>query len=470
MIDLYKLKKIYFVGIKGVAMASLALCAKDLGIEVSGSDISEEFVTDETLRSRKIYWDIGFTEKYITDDIDLVITTGAHGGLANPQCVFAEKRGIKVITHAEALGLFSKGKEVLSVCGVGGKTTTSSMIASTMQLAGENPSFAIGVGNIYPINTPGKYSKASKYFICEADEYAVSPGINNNPRFLYLDPKVLVVTNIEYDHPDIYKNIKETQSVFLEFINRTKKDGRVIIYSDNPNNKIVFKDIKVPYISYGFEGNPEYKIVDVEKNKTKVMFSLQHNNKIETKLKIKVFGNFNIANAAACYIAMVSLGLKKERIAEYLAKFSGTKRRFEYIGKNSKGAYVLDDYAHHPFEIESVIKLAKEHYPKKNIVTIFQPHTYSRTKSLFNQFAQKLALSDSVLVMDIYSSAREKPDPKVNSLLLVEEIKKLNKNVIYTKKADDVIKWLSINSNKNDLILTLGAGSIFHLHKKILRI
>ncbi|MFH1971805.1 MAG: Mur ligase domain-containing protein, partial [Patescibacteria group bacterium] len=205
--ELKNLKYIHFTGIKGIAMTSLALCAQDCGIEISGTDIDEIFVTDEVLRERRINWEVGFGNTDWTKKPDLLITTGAHGGFNNKEVVSAKEKGIPVMSQAEALNLFSKNKDLISVCGVGGKTTISSIIAAIFELNNIDISYAIGVGKIFPTGYGGKYSEKSKYFICEADEFVVSPGVDDRPKFFLLAPKITVVTNIEHDHPDVYPTI-----------------------------------------------------------------------------------------------------------------------------------------------------------------------------------------------------------------------------------------------------------------------
>ena len=220
--QLSKVKSIHFTGMKGVAMCALALCANDLGISITGSDTDELFVTDELLKERGIKWEVGFKEKEWKQRPDLLIATGSHGGLDNPEVISARKVKIPVITQGEAISFFSSSKKLISTCGVGGKTTTASMIAHILSQASFNPSYAIGVGKIFPLGFPGKFSKKGDYFVCEADEYALSPGQNNKPKFSVLNPYITVVTNIEHDHPDIYPTIKETKKAFKSF-NISKK-------------------------------------------------------------------------------------------------------------------------------------------------------------------------------------------------------------------------------------------------------
>jgi UDP-N-acetylmuramate-alanine ligase len=260
--DLKKLKYIHFVGIKGVGMTALALCAQDLKIRVTGSDVEEKFVTDEILKKRKIKWRKGFKKENIVGQPDLVITTSAHQGLANPEVKVASKSGIKTITYGEALGMFMKGKVGISACGVGGKTTTAAMMATILEEAKLKPSFVIGAGNIPSLGAPGRYAKG-KHFVAEADEYVTSPGIDNRPKFLFQSPKIIVVTNIEHDHPDVYPDLEAITNAFRSFSKKIPRDGVLVACVDNENVRHLLKEIKVPVQTYGFSQKADWQIEKV---------------------------------------------------------------------------------------------------------------------------------------------------------------------------------------------------------------
>ena len=462
-----KLKRVHFTGIKGVGMTSLALCLDDMGIKVGGSDTAELFVTDEILKGRGIVWKEGFSGKNLVPKPDLVITTGAHGGLSNPEAVFSRGEGIPTITHAEALAKVAEGKDTIAVCGVGGKSTTSSMIAVMLDAAGVKPSFAIGVGNIFPIGTPGKYIKDGKHFICEADEFAVSPGINNAPRFSFLKPKIVVVTNIELDHPDIYPSIEETKKTFREFFEKVPGDGLLVACLDNPNVAETIRRLNVPIATYGISPDADWKIADIKHEAGKIRFSLTNSSKTVKDISIRVPGDYNVLNTAAAYVVGNFLGLTDVVLKKGLWEYSGCRRRFEVVG-DVRGVKIVDDYAHHPKEIKAVLAAARKWYPGRRIVTVFQPHTYSRTKALFADFASSFEDADVAAFMDIYSSAREEKDESVNSERLAQETKKYKKESYYIGGHKQAVSWLKKNLKKGDVLLTLGAGDIFYIHQEIL--
>lgn len=464
---LKKVKYIHFVGIKGVGMTALACCTQDLGIKVSGSDVEEIFVTDKILKQRKIYWKIGFEEKHLKPRPDLVITTGAHGGLANPEVVAAGKLKIPILTHAQALGKFMEGKEGISVCGVGGKTTTSSMIATVLDYARKNPSFAIGVGEINSLGPGGRYDKG-KEFIAEADEYANSPGIDNRPRFSFQKPKVIVVTNIEYDHPDMYQNLEQTKEVFKKFFQILPISGLLVACIDNPNTWDVVKNFPGNLQTYGFSPRADWQIVSSYLGQGQTIFSLSHKKVIIDEIKIKVPGRYNVLNATAAFAVGTFLGLDVKTIKNGLGRFAGTKRRFEFIGETN-GIKIYDDYAHHPNEIKEVLMAAQKWFPQSRLIAIFQPHTYTRTKALFEEFAKCFFLAKLVIITDIYASARETNTLGISGRLLVQQASKYHSNVVYQPGEKEVAEFLKRQVKPNDIIMTLGAGSIFQWHKSILR-
>lgn len=468
---------IHFVGIKGVGMTALALCAKDLGIKVTGSDLEEVFVTDETLKKHGMLWVTGFNPVNIEADVDLVITTGAHGGLNNPEVVAAREKGIPVMTHAEALGEFARGKDLITVAGVGGKTTIASMVSTLLSVVGRHPSFAVGVGDITALGTPGKFDKEGSEFVTEADEFAISPGIDNRPRFTYQNPKILIIPNIEHDHPDIYPTFEDAKKVFLEFMNRVPKDGLFVACIDNQNVRELVKEVNAPIQTYGFSQDANWKIKDAITANQETTFIVQGsslssasmNIKDEVSLKVglSVPGRFNVLNATATVVAGEFLGLTRMNLVKGVEAYTGCKRRIEKVGEVN-GITVWDDYAHHPKELQAVLAALRDWYPERRLIAVFQPHTYSRTKALFDDFAKAFGEADEVVMMDIYASARETETMGVDSKKLAEEISKYHANVTYTGSREQTVEHLVKNSQDEDVILTLGAGDIFHMHNDLL--
>jgi UDP-N-acetylmuramate--alanine ligase len=463
---LKKVRRVHLTGIKGVGMTALACCLQDLGIKVTGSDTEELFVTDKILKRRGINWQIGFKENNLTPRPDLVITTGAHGGLTNPEVIEAKRLKIPVLTHAHALGKIMEEKEGISVCGVGGKTTTAAMIAMILAEAGRKPSYAIGVGEIFPLGAPGKYD-LGREFVAEADEYANTINVDNRPRFSFQKPKVTVVTNIEYDHPDLYKDITQTKNTFLEFFQKIPQEGLLIASQDNLNIKDILKRYPGNFQTYGFSASADWHIEKTYFGQGQTVFNLVHQKLVFDSICLKIPGKFNTLNAAAAFAVGTFLGINPKMIKKGLSKFTGTKRRFEFIGEEN-GIKLYDDYAHDPHEIKTTLEAAKLWFPKNRLIIIFQPHTYSRTKTLFKEFSLAFSQADLVIMTDIYASAREKSNLGINSKLLVEETGRHNHQVYYQPNKLKTVNYLKKIARSGDIIITMGAGDIFQWHQDIL--
>ncbi len=462
-IDLDKLKTIHFIGIKGVGMTALALCAKDMGIKVTGSDLSEYFVTDKVLARAGIRWQNGFSSKHIKNP-DLVIFTAAHKGEDNIEVKEAKRRAIPVLSHGAALGLFMQAKRGISVAGVGGKTTTSAMLATIFKQAGKKISFCIGAASINKNQFPGEFNLKGEHFIAEADEYFASPQ-DKTPRFFYQNPQVIILTNVVFDHPDVYKNLASTLRAFTEFLQKVPKNGLIIVPYGKENINKITAYVKAPVKSYGLSSQADWQVKNIKVKNSKLYFDLKAKEGT-FNLVLNVPGEFNALNAAACFIAARFFKLSPLVIKKGLGKFKGTKRRFELVEKAGAVKF-YDDYAHHPLEIKASLKAARIWFKGSRIIALFQPHTYSRTKALFADFCQSFAQADIIYVAPIYASAREEKDLTVSSKKLTKAIKTKNsgKQVFYVKNEAEFLKSYRKICQPNDVVFTLGAGDIFTWHK-----
>lgn len=462
-------KKIHFVGIKGVGVAPLAIIAKEAGFIVSGCDIEEEFITDESLSKAGIVPQVGFDPIHVKD-ADLVITTGAHGGYDNPEVVEAKRLGTKVWTQGEAVGEFMKGDilgkamEGVSVAGSHGKTTTTAMIATILGSAGLEPSFLIGTANAASLPNAGHYGKG-RIFVAEADEYSTEPKYDKTPKFLWQRPKILVITNIELDHPDLFDNVEQLSSAFLKFAKQT--EGKVIACLDDGEVRKLKKEVG-NMITYGFSKDADFVIDKISHKKDGLFFWVENNGTSLGEFMLNVTGEHNALNALAAIITCIELGVSIEAIKKGLISFKGTKRRFEFIKELESGALLFDDYAHHPTEIEKTLHAFKQSYPDKKILCIFQPHTYSRTKKLFEQFSKSFDKADRTIFADIYSSLREEKDLSVSSEMLSNSLKARGKDAYYFPKLSDVVEYVvSQNFDNNWLVVTMGAGDIYKIEDSL---
>lgn len=466
---LSKYKKAYFVGIKGVGMTSLAIILKEAGIDVSGSDTDEVFHTDEILSSFKIPVKKGFYKSNIDGDTDLIIVTGAHGGMTNIEAQEGLKRNIPTFMHGKFLGLVMENSTGISIAGCHGKTTTSAMLANILRGADIDASYCIGCAGINPRVPPGHLGSAD-IFVAEADEYATCPITDKTPRFHWQNPKVAIINNIEFDHPDVYKDIKEVRNAFLKFSQKVPKDGLLIAGIDSREVDYLVKDLdrKIPYLTFGTAPEADYQIKSFKQSENYSSFDLFHKGNFLTNITLQVPGLHNARNAAASFIAADFLGIDKEKIKSGLKLFTGTKRRFEKI-TSVKSISLYDDYAHHPTEIQATLLSARNFFPNKRLIIIFQPHTYSRTKSLLKELSVSFNTSNTVaLITDIFASKREIEDHSINSEILTNNIRKFNPDAHYLPSKDNIMEFLQKNIKPNDIIFTLGAGDIYKIHPGII--
>ena len=468
-----KIKSIHFLGVKGVGMAPLAIIAKEAGFKVTGCDIDEEFITDPALKKAGIEVFKNFSPEHLKN-LDLLITTGAHGGFDNPEVKEAKSLGIKVWTQGQAVGEFIKGDiferddiQGISITGSHGKTTTAAMIATILKANNQEPSFLIGTGEISSLGAPGHYGKG-RYFVAEADEYATEPKYDKTPKLLWQKPKIAVVTNIEFDHPDLYESAEKIEEVFLKFINGLPSDGVVIANGDDLLVKKMLRDYKGKSVTYGLSESNDFYIERYSISGDKMFFWVKNKSTLIGEFSIGVVGEHNAVNALGALVTVLETGISIDQVKRGLAVFKGSKRRFEYVGKLASGALLYDDYAHHPTEIRQTLSAFRKTFPKERIICIFQPHTYSRTKSLFEQFSSSFKDADVAILTNIYPSLREERDDTVSSELLAGSVAKFNKNVLYLPELSDVVEYIDKNSfGKDTIIISMGAGNVYKISEKL---
>jgi UDP-N-acetylmuramate--alanine ligase len=461
---------IHFVGMKGIAMTALAVWVKEQGITVTGSDTREEFPSDKILSSAGISVISGFAASHITKNRpDAVIYTGAHNGRDNIEVRTALSLHIPCFAHGEALGIAMAGKKQISVAGSHGKTTTSAMIATILTSIGSDPSYAVGCGEIQGLGFPGHYGKGD-FFIAEADEYITDPTHDTTPRFLWQKPDILVVTNVDFDHPDAYASVRQVQDAFLALMAKQKGKKVSILNRDDPESIPLLENNTLnTIITYGLSQSAMYYPASITYRPGRTEFELMHEGKSLGIFRLSVPGEHNVMNALAAIIACRQTGVSWSQIQIGLVRFSGAKRRFEKIGAVS-GVTFYDDYAHHPKEISSTLAAIRSWYPKDRLIVVFQPHTYSRTYTLLADFGGAFRSADIVICTDIYASAREKETLGMSGMLFTREVQKHHKRVYYAAGADEVTAVLSSLTTKGDRVVFMGAGNIYSWGKEIYRV
>lgn len=453
-IDFKKKLHMYMIGIGGISMSGLARVLIEDGFKVSGSDNKKSELTLQ-LESLgvKIYYPQ--SKENITDDIDFVVYTAAiHED--NPEYIRCKELNIPMLTRAQLLGqIMTQYKHSIAVSGTHGKTTTTSMITHILLAAGENPT--VSVGGILPAIGGNIHIGSHDMFVAEACEYTNS--------FLSLYPTIEVILNIEADHLDFFKDIDDIRNSFSQFVKRLPDDGIVVINNEIKNYEKIVEGFKGRVITVGTK-DAHVSACDIEYDElARAEFTLVIDGEKKDRVKLGVPGEHNVHNALAAIAVAMYLGVDSSVYEKGLASFSGADRRFEFKGKIGD-VTIIDDYAHHPQEIEATLKAAA-HYPHKKLWCVFQPHTYTRTKALLPEFAKALSLADHVVLAPIYA-ARETDTLGVSS----DNIKKLILNeggdAVSLPSFDEIETYLLENLCPGDMCITMGAGDIVKVGEKLL--
>ncbi len=452
MLDFAKVKKIYFIGIKGSGMVALVEIFERRGCKVTGSDTKEKFFTDEILKKKLfVKYHEGFDEKHITSDIDLVVYSTAYNEKNNEEFKTAKYKSIPMVSYPGMLGILFNEKYGIAISGTHGKTTTTAMLAEIFKVAGLDPTAV--VGSLVKQWRGSALVGRSEFMIIEADEY-------QNKLDLY-NPQAVILTSADWDHPDFFPTYDEYKKTFEKFIQKIPRHGFLVVCGDRSETLEIAKSAKCKVISYGFGNEVDIRITNHELREGKQFFSLSAKGKKLGDFEIMLPGRHNILNASAAIAMAHQFNGKMEKIREALANFEGTSRRFEYIGQRN-GAILIDDYGHHPEEIKATLQAAREFFPKRRIWCVFHPHTFTRTKALLSEFSQSFEDADRVIVLDIYGSARE-VQGGVHSKDLVELAKKYHRNVEYIPTIDEAIEFLKDKISKEDLVIAMGAGNVWEV-------
>ena len=454
--NIKKYKHIHFIGIGGVSMSGIAEILHHWNFKVTGSDATASETTDK-LNSHGIKVTIGHDLDNIKK-CDLVVYTAAISK-DDPELVEAKNMGIETIERANFLGELTKSFEnTIGISGTHGKTTTTSMVSCCFLEASYDPSIQVGAdlkeldGNYRIGNSP--------YFIIEACEYVES--------FLKFRPKSEIILNIDNDHLDYFKNFDNIKNAFIKYVKLLPNDGLLVVNADDENCLALKNFVNCNVISYGINNDTaDFTAKNIIfDNNGFASFDVYYKNNLYSNIKLSVAGRHNVLNALACISLCNYYGIDKSFIKSALLKFTGASRRLEYKG-SFNNVSVYDDYGHHPTEITATASSIKNKSYNSSWV-VFQPHTYSRTKSLLDEFANSLLSFDNIIITDIYA-ARENNIYNISSKDLVDKINSLEHNkAIFIQDFDDIVTYLKANCKKDDLVLTLGAGTVTHIGDMLL--
>ena len=418
-------KRVHIVGVKGVGMAALAEVLVKNGFIVSGSDAKEDFITAGALKLLNIP-----IAEFSVENIkgaEAVIRSNAYNS-DNEEVRAAQDLNIPVFSYPEVVAELFNAHYGIAVAGSHGKTTTTAMLAHILKSAGKNVTAIVGstVLDWGSGAVSGDLAKPDALFVLEADEYKEA--------FLNYRPRGEIITNIDYDHPDYFKTAGDYENAFAKFIAQIPENGFLVINADDARLKELARNAKAKVI---------------EARARDFFMPVLH-----------LPGEHNRSNAALAFRTALELGVSEAEAKTALANFKGTARRMELVGE-SNGAVIYDDYAHHPSEIKATLKAVREKYPTKKIVAVFQPHTYSRTKALFGDFAQSFSDADEVILTDVFSSAREQKDESVNISDMAAVLEGNGKKITFLKNKIDIPACLKEYLNQSNVIITMGAGDIY---------
>jgi UDP-N-acetylmuramate--alanine ligase len=451
-----KFKKIHMIGIGGSGMIGVATILQKRGFKVSGSDL---VITDELKELKKLgaKVQIGHEPRLVLK-ADLVVASSAISK-RNPELSYAKKSGLTIIPRAEMLGTLMKPYRSIAIAGSHGKTSTTSIIASIFNAANLSPTYVVG-GQVLSVGRSSNLGDGN-YIIVEADE--------SDGSFLHLQPDIAVITNIDNDHLSFYdSNQEKLNQSFVSFAENLPFYGHILLNLDDSNIRKISKDIHRRQITFGFNSKNRFQITDAKLENGLQKFQLtDHSNKKYYKFSTNLSGRHNLYNVTAAICVAIEEKISVKDIAKGLADFRGVGRRFELsnIYFSKRPHVLIDDYGHHPAEILSTVLAAKEKFPRQKICMIFEPHRFTRTQQLFDDFKKVLSKVDFLLLLDIYP-ASEKPIKGISSKKLASQILKNHKNVHYIGKKDPM-NWLQENHQDFSILITQGAGTISKLNKKI---
>lgn len=448
-----RIRKIHFIGIGGIGMSGIAEVLLNLGYGVSGSDLKESEITQ---RLAALGGEIAYGHRAENvQEADVVVTSTAVRA-NNPEVVEAHRRLIPVIPRAEMLAELMRMKYGIAVAGTHGKTTTTSMVATILSHGGIDPTVVIG-GRLDSIGSNAKLGQG-KFLVAEADE--------SDGSFLKLSPTIAVVTNVDADHLDYYRDLDQIKATFVDFINKVPFFGVAVLCLDDPNIQAFIPQVKKRFISYGLTTQADFNATDIEYRADRTSFEVHHRGERLGRLSFRMPGRHNVLNALAAVAVAMELEIPFANIVEGMREFGGVQRRFQ-IKAEINDIMVVDDYGHHPAEVKATLAAARSGWDRRLIV-VFQPHRYSRTQALFEDFLTAFYQADQLVIMDIYA-AGEDVIAEVDAAALALGISGHgHKDARHIAGRDGVVAHLMAVVRPGDMVITLGAGNVWQVGEQLI--
>jgi UDP-N-acetylmuramate--alanine ligase len=453
-----KIQRVHFVGIGGIGMSGIAEVLLNLGYKVSGSDLKASAITHRLASIGAVTYEGHRAENLMGAEV--VVTSSAVAS-DNPEVLAAHASHIPVIPRAEMLAELMRLKYGVAIAGMHGKTTTTSMVATVLAAAGLDPTVVIG-GRVDAMGSNARVGK-SEYFVAEADE--------SDRSFLKLSPILAVVTNLDREHMDCYRDLHDVERTFIAFMDRVPFYGMVVACNDNEDLRAILSSVRRRIVTYGIREGSDFQITNLRSDLgagdhcATSIFHIRYQGRDLGEFLLNVPGEHNVRNATAAIAVGIGLDIPVDRIRDGIARFTGVDRRFQRKGA-ANGVTVIDDYGHHPTEIRATLAASKQ-CAFRRIHVIFQPHRYTRTHLLLDEFATAFADADTVTVLDIYA-ASEKPIPGISGEVLATRIRQAGVDASYAPGFAEAAQAAARNAAPGDLVLTLGAGNVSQLGPHVL--
>lgn len=457
--EMRRIRRIHFIGIGGAGMSGIAEVLHNQGYQISGSDLRQSAVV-ERLQSLGMTVHIGHSKANV-EGADVIVVSSAIDK-QNPEILYAQEHRVPIVPRAEMLAELMRYRHSIAVAGTHGKTTTTSLIASLLAEGGMDPTFVIG-GLLNSAGTNAKLG-GSRYLVAEADESDAS--------FLHLQPMLSVVTNIDMDHMTTYEgDFSRLKETFIQFLHNLPFYGLAVVCIDDPNVREIMPAIGRPIVTYGLDESADYRAVDIEHNNLTMRFTAKRPGDLaDLDIQLNIPGQHNVLNALAAIAVATDEGVPDQAICSALSKFSGVGRRFQINGEFATGrgkVLLVDDYGHHPREVKATIDTARASWPDRRLVMIYQPHRYTRTRDLYEDFVQVLSEVDLLLLMEVYP-ADEEPIAGADSRNLCRSLRQRGQvDPIFIDHGEDVLSLLADVLQDGDVLLTQGAGNIGALATKL---
>lgn len=459
--EIDKINKVHFIGVGGIGMSAVAKLMKVLGKEVTGSDVYPSEITEE-LEKMGVKIFRGHYFQQVPDDVDLVVFSSAVPE-DNPERQRAKELNTIELSYFEFLGEYSRDKFTIAVSGTHGKSTTTAMIGKILVDAGLDPTVIVG-SKLKSFEHGNLQFGNSKYLVVEACEYRAN--------FLHLNPNILVITNIEAEHLDYYKDLEDVCLAFQRLVDKLPKDG-LLIYNSDDTASVELIEPRTDTLSFGLKKEASYEAQDIRVSPGKQLFNIDKDGEdLIEDVELKIPGQFNIYNALAGICIVDFLKIKPALIKESIADFSGLWRRMEVLGEY-KGATIISDYGHHPTEVVAAINAARDFYPGNRLIWVFQPHHHNRTKELFDEFSKSFSHTDMLLMSDIYDVAgrEENGDQDLDSRILVKKIEDLCPNIEarYVGDLNETKQAVDEILREGDVVVFQGAGTIDEIARDLIK-